>query len=109
MDCMNDYILALDQGTTSSRAILYNADAQPLLSCNKEFTQYYPQPGWVEHDAEELFECQLAGIVYFLYSPIATLLSITRSMNSHNSSEKSFINAFFFMICAFERLFVTMF
>ena len=60
MDCMNDYILALDQGTTSSRAILYNADAQPLLSCNKEFTQYYPQPGWVEHDAEELFECQLA-------------------------------------------------
>ena len=57
---MNYYILALDQGTTSSRAILYSADAQPLLSYNKEFTQYYPQPGWGEHDAEELFECQLA-------------------------------------------------
>ncbi len=53
------YVIALDQGTTSSRAIVYDKDAKPLGSKQKEFTQYYPQPGWVEHDAEELFKCQL--------------------------------------------------
>ena len=53
------YIIALDQGTTSSRAIIYDKDAHPIGSKQKEFTQYYPHPGWVEHDAEELFKCQL--------------------------------------------------
>ncbi|MCQ2981798.1 MAG: glycerol kinase GlpK [Treponemataceae bacterium] len=53
------YVIALDQGTTSSRAIVYDNNAKPLGSKQKEFTQYYPQPGWVEHDAEELFKCQL--------------------------------------------------
>jgi len=53
------YVIALDQGTTSSRAIVYDKNAKPLGSKQKEFTQYYPQPGWVEHDAEELFKCQL--------------------------------------------------
>lgn len=56
---MKKYILSLDQGTTSSRAVLYDKEAHALLSENKEFTQYYPQPGWIEHDAEEIFECQL--------------------------------------------------
>lgn len=54
-----DFIIALDQGTTSSRAIIYNKNAQPLISRNREFTQYFPKPGWVEHDAEELFQSQL--------------------------------------------------
>ncbi len=54
------YILALDQGTTSSRAILYDKEATPLFSKNQEFTQHYPKPGWIEHDAEEILECQLA-------------------------------------------------
>ncbi len=58
--CMKKYILSLDQGTTSSRAILYDKKATPLLSKNQEFTQYYPQPGWIEHDAEEILNCQLA-------------------------------------------------
>ncbi len=53
------YILALDQGTTSSRAILFNANAQKVASGQQEFTQYFPEPGWVEHDANELFLCQL--------------------------------------------------
>lgn len=53
------YIIALDQGTTSSRAIIYDKDAKALNSKQKEFTQYYPNPGWVEHDPEELFKCQL--------------------------------------------------
>jgi len=53
------YVIALDQGTTSSRAIIYDENAHPIGSKQKEFTQFYPQPGWVEHDAEELFKCQL--------------------------------------------------
>ena len=53
------YVIALDQGTTSSRAIVYDKDAHPVGSKQREFKQYYPQPGWVEHDAEELFKCQL--------------------------------------------------
>ncbi len=57
---MKKYILALDQGTTSSRAILYDKEAKPLFSKNQEFTQYYPKPGWIEHDAEEILSCQLA-------------------------------------------------
>lgn len=52
------YIIALDQGTTSSRAIIFNRNAKKVASLQKEFTQYFPQPGWVEHDAEELFLCQ---------------------------------------------------
>ena len=56
---MEQFILALDQGTTSSRAILFNKNVEKICTSQKEFTQYYPKPGWVEHDAEELFECQL--------------------------------------------------
>ncbi len=57
---MSDYILAFDQGTTSSRAILYNREAHPVDSVQKEFKQLFPQPGWVEHDASELWESQIA-------------------------------------------------
>jgi glycerol kinase len=52
------YILALDQGTTSSRAILFDRNGQIRQMAQKEFTQYYPQPGWVEHDAEEIWSSQ---------------------------------------------------
>jgi glycerol kinase len=54
------YVIALDQGTTSSRAIIYDKNAQPIGNSSKEFTQFYPQPGWVEHDAEEIFKTQLS-------------------------------------------------
>lgn len=53
------YIIALDQGTTSCRAIVYDKNALALGAKQQEFTQYYPRPGWVEHDAEEIFKCQL--------------------------------------------------
>jgi glycerol kinase len=53
-------ILALDQGTTSSRAIVFDAQARVLGSAQKEFEQHFPQPGWVEHDAEEIWATQLA-------------------------------------------------
>ena len=49
------YILAIDQGTTSSRAILFDQDMHPVQSCQQEFQQYFPQSGWVEHDAEEIW------------------------------------------------------
>src|SRR5687768_8188486 len=53
-------ILALDQGTTSSRAIVFDAAGAILALAQKEFTQHFPQPGWVEHDAEEIWATQLA-------------------------------------------------
>ena len=46
---MASYILALDQGTTSSRSILFNKEGLIVSSAQQEFTQYFPKPGWVEH------------------------------------------------------------
>ena len=57
---MSRYILALDQGTTSSRAIIFDEKVNKISVSQQEFTQYFPKPGWVEHDPEELFNCQLA-------------------------------------------------
>ena len=52
------YVLALDQGTTSSRAILYDRAGTPVASAQKEFRQLFPEPGWVEHDASEIWATQ---------------------------------------------------
>jgi glycerol kinase len=52
-------ILALDQGTTSSRAILFDRDGRAVARRSKELTQHYPQPGWVEHDPEEIWSSQI--------------------------------------------------
>ena len=57
---MPKYILALDQGTTSSRAILFDHAGEVCAAAQQEFKQYYPQPGWVEHDAEEIWQSQRA-------------------------------------------------
>ena len=53
------YVLALDQGTTSSRAVLFDRDGQIKAMAQKEFQQIYPQAGWVEHDPEEIWSSQL--------------------------------------------------
>lgn len=53
-----NYIIALDQGTTSSRAVLFDLNAKILAIEQKEFTQFYPKPGWVEHDPEEVWQTQ---------------------------------------------------
>ena len=58
---MKEFILALDQGTTSSRAIVFDHNGLPVAIAQKEFTQYYPKPGWVEHDPEEIWSTQ-AGV-----------------------------------------------
>ncbi len=52
------HVLALDQGTTSSRAIIFDETGRPVASAQREFKQYYPQPGWVEHDPEEIWRTQ---------------------------------------------------
>ena len=52
---MEKYILAIDQGTTSSRAIIFNKDGEIISSAQREFTQYFPKAGWVEHDANEIW------------------------------------------------------
>ncbi|MEZ5055187.1 MAG: FGGY family carbohydrate kinase, partial [Chitinophagales bacterium] len=53
------YILSLDQGTTSSRAILFDKEANIVSVAQKEFTQLFPQPGWVEHDPNEIWQSQI--------------------------------------------------
>lgn len=59
---MDKYILAIDQGTTSSRAIIFNHDGEILAIAQKEFTQIYPHAGWVEHNPAEIWSTQL-GVV----------------------------------------------
>ncbi|HEU4633671.1 MAG TPA: FGGY family carbohydrate kinase, partial [Flavisolibacter sp.] len=56
---MSKYILAFDQGTTSSRAIVFDKKGEVVSIAQKEFTQFFPQPGWVEHDANEIWYTQL--------------------------------------------------
>ncbi len=53
---MAETLLALDQGTTSTRAILFDAAQQPIASAQEDFAQHYPHSGWVEHDAMDLWE-----------------------------------------------------
>ena len=57
---MKRYIMALDSGTTSNRCILFNREGEICSVAQKEFTQYFPQPGWVEHDANEIWQSQLS-------------------------------------------------
>ena len=56
---MKNYLMALDQGTTSSRCVIFDNKGQTIASASKEFTQYFPHEGWVEHDANEIWESQL--------------------------------------------------
>ncbi|MCE2613238.1 glycerol kinase GlpK [Flavobacteriaceae bacterium D16] len=55
---MDQYILALDQGTTSCRAVVFDKNGQIISTAQEEFTQHFPNPGWVEHDPQEIWETQ---------------------------------------------------
>ncbi len=57
---MGKYVMAMDQGTTSSRCILFDRDGNICSLAQKEFAQYYPKPGWVEHDPHEIWSSQMA-------------------------------------------------
>ena len=52
---MKKFLVAIDQGTTSSRAILFSLSGKPIYTSQKEFTQYFPKDGWVEHDPDEIW------------------------------------------------------
>ena len=56
---MKRYIAAMDQGTTSSRTILFDGDGCPVSCAQEEFRQLYPKPGWVEHDCRDIVNSQL--------------------------------------------------
>ena len=51
----NEYIMAIDEGTTSTRAIIFDQKGNKIADAQREFTQYFPEPGWVEHDANEIW------------------------------------------------------
>ena len=58
---MGKYIMALDAGTTSNRCILFNEKGERCSVAQREFTQYFPKPGWVEHDADEIWASHAGG------------------------------------------------
>ena len=60
---MSKYVMALDAGTTSNRCILFDREGNMCSVAQKEFTQLFPQPGWVEHDANEIWATQLGVAV----------------------------------------------
>lgn len=62
MNLKNKYVMAIDQGTTTSRAILFNHQGEIITSAQKAFQQYFPQPGWVEHDPNEIWYSQSSVI-----------------------------------------------
>ena len=66
------YVLALDQGTTSSRSLLFDAAGQVVALAQREFAQHFPQPGWVEHDANEIFAAQRSTMLEVLRKASAT-------------------------------------
>src|SRR5262249_14404969 len=72
-------VLAIDQGTTSTRAVVYDAHARPLGSAARELTQHYPRPGWVEHDAEEIWQSVLDVVPKALADAKATTRALAAS------------------------------
>jgi glycerol kinase len=70
---MTRYILALDQGTTSSRSILFDHAGTAVATAQREFTQHFPRPGWVEHDAAEIWATQRATIAEVLARAAASI------------------------------------
>ncbi len=60
---MADYVMALDAGTTSNRCILFNKKGEICSLAQREFKQYFPKPGWVEHDADEIWASMLGVAV----------------------------------------------
>ena len=73
---MDQYIMALDQGTTSSRCILYNKNGEIVSLAQKEFTQIYPKPGWVEHDPMEIWSTQIGVAQEAMYKINASYQNI---------------------------------
>jgi glycerol kinase len=85
------YILAIDQGTTSSRAILFNKAGEIVSSAQKEFTQHFPKPGWVEHDAQEIWSSVLSVIAQVLLTQGETSAKEIASIGITNQRETAVV------------------
>ncbi len=83
-----DYLLALDQGTSSSRSILFDRNGQIVGLAQQEFTQHYPQSGWVEHDAVEIWRTQLVTIQKVLHQTAVDIARV-RAVGITNQRETS--------------------
>lgn len=83
---MNKYIMALDLGTTSCRCILFDKNGRICSAAQKEFTQYFPQPGWVEHDAEEIWATQM-GLMYEAMSKLDITIKDIAAIGITNQRE----------------------
>lgn len=83
---MNKYIMALDLGTTSCRCIIFDKNGRICSAAQKEFTQYFPQPGWVEHDAEEIWATQ-TGLMYEAMSKIDITINEIAGIGITNQRE----------------------
>ncbi len=87
---MKKYVMALDAGTTSNRCILFNEKGEVCSVAQKEFTQYFPQPGWVEHDANEIWSSQLGVAVEAMQKIGATAENIA-SIGITNQRETTIV------------------
>lgn len=83
---MDKYIMALDLGTTSCRCIIFDKNGLICSAAQKEFTQYFPQPGWVEHDAEEIWATQ-TGLMYEAMSKIDITINEIAGIGITNQRE----------------------
>lgn len=83
---MNKYIMALDLGTTSCRCIIFDKNGRICSAAQKEFTKYFPQPGWVEHDAEEIWATQ-TGLMYEAMSKIDITINEIAGIGITNQRE----------------------
>ena len=83
---MDKYIMALDLGTTSCRCIIFDKNGRICSAAQKEFTQYFPQPGWVEHDAEEVWATQ-TGLMYEAMSKIDITINDIAGIGITNQRE----------------------
>lgn len=87
---MAEYVLALDQGTTSSRAILFNSNGEVVGSAQKEFKQHYPQAGWVEHDPLDLWSTQV-GVAAEVMSRLHISAREVRAVGIANQRETTLL------------------
>ena len=87
---MGKYVMALDAGTTSNRCILFNKKGEIVSVAQKEFTQYFPKPGWVEHNADEIWSTQL-GVAVEAMSTIGASSEDIAALGIINQSETAIV------------------
>lgn len=87
---MSKYVMAFDAGTTSNRCIIFNNRGQIVAKAAKEFTQYFPKPGWVEHDADEIWSTQL-GVAVEAMNKIGATASDIAAIGITNQRETTIV------------------